>query len=316
MSNHTSRRIDTSSEAIRMGLLDGLFRSRRGGEARALAAMEVAEAAADDDEEIVEVEVVGESYRQDALTAIAGPKEFASKSERVGVTLRCEPSNQYDANAIRVEVMGQLVGYVQRDVASVLAPPTRERSGGVLEARGLIVGGWEQEDDEGSFGIRVWITARDAARLEVRPDEVDLSLRPAWPEPPALDSDERRLSPTRADGDAGRYGSTVTVTCEEHYQPTIAAAMPAGWDPSHSWPVLVELVVAPCNPHSNASDSCVEVRVGGQTVGYFTSRMTQRHAAAVSECAAVGQRATALATVASGKKAGTSLLRLKVTMRD
>ena len=32
----------------------------------------------------------------------------------VGTSLRCEPTNEYDANAVRVEVMGQLFGYVAR----------------------------------------------------------------------------------------------------------------------------------------------------------------------------------------------------------
>ena len=75
---------------------------------------EVHEAVGADEGELIELEIVGESYTQDALAAIAGPKQPDGKRERVGVTLRCQPDNAYDANAIRVEVFGQLTGHVSR----------------------------------------------------------------------------------------------------------------------------------------------------------------------------------------------------------
>jgi hypothetical protein len=50
---------------------------------------------------------------------------------------------------------------------------------------------------------------------------------------PAAGTDERRLSPTQADLDAERWGSTVTVVGEEHYQETVLTALPDGWD--HHW---------------------------------------------------------------------------------
>lgn len=297
-----------------MGFLNGVF-SRRRGPGPEFDAIEVLEAAADDDEELIEIEVVGESHRQEVLAAIAGPKDAVGKRERSGVTLRCEPTNPYDANAVRVEVLGQLVGYVQRDLAALVHAPMMRNCGGAVEARGLIVGGWKDGEDEGHYGIRVWITSRDAARLGLRPDELDSSLRPAWPDAPSAGPDERRLSPTETDLDAGRYGSMVTVVSEEHYQPIIEAAIPTG-SRDRSWPVLVELHVVPCNPHERRALECVEVRIGMSTVGYWTPRMTERHIALLKDCVSDGKRATAVATVSRGTKAGNDLWRIKVALRD
>lgn len=113
---------------------------------------------------LIEVKVKGTSFRQEVLEQIAGPKEEVGKHFRVGVTLRCEPSNPHDQNAIRVEIMGQHIGYVDRDEAALFAPALAPY-GGVLEAQGLIVGGWRNDDSEGHFGCRVWLSSRDSARM-------------------------------------------------------------------------------------------------------------------------------------------------------
>src|SRR5262245_5807481 len=80
------------------------------------AAHETVDAAEND---LIELDVVGESHAQDALEAIAGRKQPDGRRERVGVTLRCEPDNPCDATAIRVEVMGQLTGHVGRAHAAL-----------------------------------------------------------------------------------------------------------------------------------------------------------------------------------------------------
>ena len=70
---------------------------------------------------LVELNIVGEAAYQDALARIAGPKDADGKHTGVGVTLRCEPANTYDRNAVRVEVMGQLLAYVARASRSTLS---------------------------------------------------------------------------------------------------------------------------------------------------------------------------------------------------
>jgi hypothetical protein len=297
-------------------LLERLFsRGQAESPVREMAAQEVRQTAPDEVGDLVEVEVVGEGFRQDALAAIAGPKQPEGKQMLVGATLRREPTNAHDANAVRVEVMGTLLGYVSRALAEVLSPAIERACGGILEARGMIVGGWRDEDSEGHYGIRVWITQQDAARLGLRADAIDWRLRPRWPEPPAVQSGERRLSPTRADLDAEHYGSTVTVTCEEHCQDTIATSMPEGWDPDRTWPLLVDLAVAEANPYTKHGTPCIEVRYRANPVGYFTPKMTERHLAAVQACADNGERATALGQVARGTKGGATIWRIKVQMR-
>jgi hypothetical protein len=121
---------------------------------------------------LVEIDIVGESFCQKELERIAGPKEPDGKSHRCGVTLRCEPDNKYDENAVRVEVMGLRVGHVARTTAAVLSPAMLVHSGGVIEANALIVGGWDDGDSQGTYGIRVWLTTTDLARISVNPKDV------------------------------------------------------------------------------------------------------------------------------------------------
>ena len=134
-----------------------LFRKSAGARTtrREADALEVSIDASERGDTIAEIEVHGESFRQGELAALAGPKTDEGKNERVGVTLRCEPTNEHDCNAIRVEVMGQLVGYVAREQAIGLSPAMQGACGGAPEAQGLIVGGWKYADgDEGPYGIR------------------------------------------------------------------------------------------------------------------------------------------------------------------
>lgn len=78
-----------------------------------------------EDSDIVEVEVRGESHCQDALGAIAGPKEEDAKQLLVGVTLRCEPDNEFDANAVRQTEQQQ---HGRDDPPLTISPPRRPRS--------------------------------------------------------------------------------------------------------------------------------------------------------------------------------------------
>jgi hypothetical protein len=266
---------------------------------------------------LVEVEIHGESFRQDTLEALAGPKGPDGKHVREGVTLRCDPTNEHDPNAVRVEVMGQLVGYVARDQAVVVSAGLQRACGGVLEERGLIVGGWHDARSEGFYGIRVWLTGHDAVRIGFHPAAP--AAQPIghpnlpWPEIPTCRRDERRLSPSMADLHAERWPAKVTVVGEEHYQGAVTAALPAGWD-WHYCPALVGLSIAACNPYSKHTEACVEVGIADQTVGFFTPAMTDRYRTLVESAAEAGLKATATATVRRAEKAGTSIWRVQVEM--
>ena len=104
-----------------------------------------------EDPDHVEVDVVGEGFVEDTLARIAGGKSAEGKQLRVGATLRCEPTNPHDAYAVRVEVMGQLVGYLPR-ASATKASPGLTRAGGAIEGQGLIVGGRKTETTKATSG--------------------------------------------------------------------------------------------------------------------------------------------------------------------
>ena len=77
------------------------------------------------------VNVAGESHYQEALRSIAGPGEVRHDTE---AHLIPEPENEYDPNAVRVEIDGLKVGYLPRDLAPAWGPrlaelATRKRVG-------------------------------------------------------------------------------------------------------------------------------------------------------------------------------------------
>jgi hypothetical protein len=91
-----------------------------------------------------EFHIVGESYRQAALRAVAmraqrhdwGRLEFPA-------TLRREPKNRHDRNAIAVYAFERThIGYVSREEAEVMAPylDRIERDNKVVTCRGIIIG--------------------------------------------------------------------------------------------------------------------------------------------------------------------------------
>jgi hypothetical protein len=128
--------------------------------------------ATDQNIRLIEIEIVGESYCQKELQRIAGPPAADGKSHRCGVTLRREPDNKYDKNAVRVEVMGLQVGHVARLTAARLSPAMQVYCGGALEANSVIVGGWDDGSSQGLYGIRVWLTTADLVRIRVDPKDV------------------------------------------------------------------------------------------------------------------------------------------------
>lgn len=69
------------------------------------------------------VNVAGESHYQPALRAVAGEGEVRHRTE---AHLIPEPENEYDTNAVRVEIDGRKVGYLPRDLAPAWAPHLTE----------------------------------------------------------------------------------------------------------------------------------------------------------------------------------------------
>jgi len=67
----------------------------------------------------IEVQVAGESFHEDAIHAV---EERSSPGSPLVAVLVPDPGNPYDSNAVAVEVNGELVGFLPRDMARRVQP--------------------------------------------------------------------------------------------------------------------------------------------------------------------------------------------------
>lgn len=95
------------------------------------------------------LEVVGESFYQDALWLLVGGFHAERVSQGCTAALLPEPKNKHDANAIQVLIHGYLVGYLSRDDAVAYLPGLRRLMGncetGYVALEGVIAGGGLRE---------------------------------------------------------------------------------------------------------------------------------------------------------------------------
>lgn len=106
----------------------------------------------------VNLDIVGESHYQKALERMCGKKNQDGYRVPVDVTLKREPKNKHDKNAVMCLVNSTLVGYINRDGAYALQSFLLE-----MEKRKLAVqlpaeirGGWKRgKKDEGDFGVKI-----------------------------------------------------------------------------------------------------------------------------------------------------------------
>lgn len=103
-------------------------------------------------------EVVGESHYQGALEAIAGRRSAEPARIKTTARLVCEHDNPHDKNAVRVDIGGRTVGYLDRATAITYRARLEEQGIGklTLSADALIVGGWDRGNgDRGHFGVKL-----------------------------------------------------------------------------------------------------------------------------------------------------------------
>ena len=86
------------------------------------------------------------------LKKIAGPKEEESKFFECYAKVSSEPFNQYDKNAVKVEINGLLVGYLSKSEAAKLAGKVVNKN-----VPAVIDGGWKDEESTGSYGVKLAI---------------------------------------------------------------------------------------------------------------------------------------------------------------
>ena len=104
-------------------------------------------------------EIVGESFYQDTLEALFGPKTEDAVQIATNARLVCELNNPHDSNAVAVMMKGQKVGHLSRADAVAYRRELRSLFGhrepeAIVDA--LVVGGWSRANgSEGSFGVRL-----------------------------------------------------------------------------------------------------------------------------------------------------------------
>nr|CRY97644.1 hypothetical protein [uncultured prokaryote] len=106
-----------------------------------------------------EIHLVGESHYQRAIRKVTGRVGNESLNFDCIGTLVPEPDNEYDENAIGVQIEGEKVGYLSRGDATAYQKVTQkaERQGKFVagEAR---IGAFDSEDAETTnAGVVIWL---------------------------------------------------------------------------------------------------------------------------------------------------------------
>lgn len=103
-------------------------------------------------------QMVGESAYQGALERLCGGRTEAGHLRLMMAALVLEDENAYDSNAVRIEIEGECVGYLDRPAAKRYRRAL-EAAGGRLErvqCAARVRGGWERDDgDTGLFGVKL-----------------------------------------------------------------------------------------------------------------------------------------------------------------
>lgn len=102
------------------------------------------------------VPIVGESNYQQALEAICGEREEDGVDRVIDASLMLEDSNPHDPQAVRVDIQGKTVGYLNRANARLFRKKQSEagESSQVVPCKARIRGGWDRgPEDRGGFGV-------------------------------------------------------------------------------------------------------------------------------------------------------------------
>jgi hypothetical protein len=107
--------------------------------------------------------IIGEAAFQENLLRIAGSKQEKAKCVKLDAIIQAESTNQFDAQAVRVQINGYTVGYFDRQTAMDFKTTLAARQiapGTVFKANASIVGGWKDHKSEGDFSVYLDIDNR------------------------------------------------------------------------------------------------------------------------------------------------------------
>lgn len=210
-------------------------------------------------------EVVGESHHQDVLRAVAGPLEpdGASPDRRLHlVRLIAEPDNSVDPEAIRVELDGELVGYIPAERTTQYHPflEWAAAQGFAVLSRAHIIGGFRLVDGRtASLGIALNHSS-----------------------PPTVQYDGPR--PTIVDPTPEQWSwKDINVTGEQDHQEFLAARQ--------FRMNVAELTIR---------DSRVMVSLEGREIGRLTQKMSERYGNALQREIELDGSATVFCKVSRG----------------
>ena len=105
-----------------------------------------------------DVNVVGESHYQEALSAICGGKTEQGYRHMVEAHLVSEDDNPHDSKAVCVWIQNRVVGYLDRETARSFRKQMANigMSGVAAKCDAIIVGGWDRgAEDSGHFGVKL-----------------------------------------------------------------------------------------------------------------------------------------------------------------
>ncbi len=192
------------------------------------------------------IEVVGESFRRDAIKRVAGEHGTESALQHAQAFLYPEPTNPYDANAVMVFIGGEHVGYLNRHDAPHYQPLLLEleRSGYMGCCSAAIRGGSTESGYEADYGIVLYLAPGSECMVTAQPSGSFL--------PPE---------------------ARCTVTSEQYHQEAIVRLCATG---SFFYATLGS---AERNPHAtNETGPVVSVHAeNGDVLGYLTPAMSRRH---------------------------------------
>ena len=133
------------------------------------------------------VDVVGESYCQDALEYICGGRTQYDVYKRVKATLIPEDGVPFDDNAVRVEIEGRTVGYLNKSESKQYRERLRDAGfwGILTTCRATVLGGGEPRDDYmGYYGVSLQLPnwrrlkyAKTGVQTEMKKTPIGLSER-------------------------------------------------------------------------------------------------------------------------------------------
>jgi hypothetical protein len=228
-------------------------------------------------------EVIGEGPRQDEIDTVAGPKQYDGVWVEKVATLRPEPDNPFDDQAVAVEIGGLVVGYLAHTEATAhrrlidLAIVAH----GTATCAAVVNGGWYREDEEseGSYGVHLYFGYGPGAGPDDLPEQAP---------------DEERIRYRVRD----RHDH-ITVTGEQYTQEALDATLGDDWAGDH--PFRLARLDFGTDPRGR---EVVQVTVEGRVVGWLTPRMTERFRPAVEAAADEGRHLTAACTLEPSHRKG------------